>query len=132
MGDFSNTIKKLKPIASLFNQKGFVVQVTHETWTNAATQKYAAQLASILKQSGFNVAGPKQITYYIVQQSAPLEWGTSPGMINDAGLLFEALRPIFESTEKWTKREFDKTNKTLRLHFGGSAIFKSNGIVKIE
>ncbi len=128
----AQTINRLKGVAQIFNQKGYKIQVTHETWTNAATQKYASQLADILREAGFNVEGPKQITYYLIQASAPIEWGYSPGMLPDTGLLFDTLLPIFGSTEKWTKHNFDKMKNTLRLHFGGSTTFQRNGIVTIQ
>ena len=128
----SSVVKQLKLVARNFNAKNYEIQVTHETWTNAATQKYAAQLAAILTEAGFKVDGPNQITYYLIQQSAPVEWGTSPGMLNDVAPLFEKLLPIFGGTDRWTKKEFDKTANRLRIHFGGAASFKKDGVVVVE
>ncbi len=127
-----DTLTKLQPIAAVFNKNNYTIDVTHETWTNAATQKYVAQLSSLLRDAGFNVVGPKQITYYLVQESAPIEWGMSPGMLDDVGKLFDTLVPIFNNTERWTKREFPETNNKLRIHFGGSAVFQKNGVVIVE
>lgn len=128
----AQTINRLIPVAQVFNQKKYKIQITHETWTNAATQRYTSQLADILREAGFKVEGPKQITYYLIQESSPIEWGISPGMLPATDLLFKALLPVFGSKEKWTKRTFEKMQDTLRLHFGGSTTFKKNGIATIQ
>ena len=56
----------------------------------------------------------------------------SPGMLEDVSPLFESVMPLFGGADKWTKTEFDKTKNRLRLHFGGSASFKKNGVVIVE
>ena len=127
-----SVLQKLRPIAKRFSERQFEIEITHETWVNAPTQKYTLQLKSLLEKAGFKVLGPRQITVFLVQRSYPVELGFSPSMAVEANGFLEALLPIFTSTNGWSKRDFQEERKTLRFHIGGGAIFKKNGVVTIE
>ena len=114
-----------------FSEAGMTVRITHETWTNPATREYAAQIASLLREGGLEVAGPDQITYYLVTPSSPMEWGYNETDVARVGKLFAALAPLMGPTAKWTKATHQEAG-SIRLHFGGAAVFAANGIVELE
>ena len=61
----------VRQFAPEFSNAGMTVKITHETWSNPATREYAAQIASVLRESGVEVKGPEQITYFLVTPSSP-------------------------------------------------------------
>ena len=107
------------------------VTITHETWTNPPTRAYAAQLVSLLKEAGLRASGPEQITYYLINPSSPLEWGYNVADIPRAEKLYAALVPFMGPTTAWTKANHQEAG-SMRLHFGGSAVFSPDGTVELK
>ena len=126
-------VARIRSFASQFERAGFSVLITHETWTPPPTRQYAAQLADLLREGGLSVEGPNAITYFLVNQPSPLEWGYNQADVNGPYLesLYQALLTIIHHNPKWTKRAHQKQG-SVRIHFGGEAVFQPNGVVAVN
>jgi predicted nucleotide-binding protein len=123
-------VRALEPIAREFTSLSAVVTVSHETWIAAPTRMFTAQLASMLRDAGFSVDGPKFATVYLVEPSHPLEWGCGKALAHLLEPMMVVLRPVMEQPTPYPVREADGT--FFRLHFGGRAVFGTDGRVRLE
>lgn len=126
-------IERIRGFAPQFEREGFSVLITHETWTPPSTRRYAAQLADLLREGGLNVEGPNAITYFLVLPPSPLEWGYNESDLDSPHLdsLYQALLTIIHLNPKWTKKAHQKQG-SIRIHFGGEAVFQTDGIVAVN
>ena len=124
-------VESVRQFAPEFSNAGMIVKITHETWTNPATREYAVQIASMLRDGGINVTGPEQITYFLITPSSPIEWGYNETDVSLVEKLYVALAPLMGPTRKWTKAAHQEVG-SIRLHFGGVAMFAANGVVELE
>ena len=125
-------VARLREFASELNDAGFTVLITHETWSPPPTRRYAAQLAELLREGGLQVEGPKAITYFLVNPPSPLEWGYNEGDLSNPHLesLYQAVVTIIHGNPKWTKASHQKRG-SIRIHFGGEAVFEPDGVVAV-
>lgn len=126
-------VARIRELAPEFDGAGFSVRITHETWCPPPTRQYAAQLAGLLREGGLKVEGPQAITYFLVNSPSPLEWGyneadRSRPLLNS---LYRALLTIIHPNPKWTKASHQKRG-SVRIHFGGEAVFQPDGVVAIN
>ena len=124
-------VDAVRQFAPEFAAAGMSVAITHETWTNPATRQYAAQLASVLREGDVEVTGPEQITYFLITPSSPVEWGYNEADVARVEKLYTALAPLMGPTGKWTKAAHQAAG-SVRIHFGGEAVFAANGLVEVQ
>ncbi len=124
-------VEAVRRFAPEFAGVGMSVSITHETWTNPATRRYAAQLATVLQEGGVDVRGPEQITYFLITPSSPVEWGYNEGDVPRVEKLYTALAPLMGPTGKWTKAAHQAAG-SVRIHFGGEVVFAANGLVEVQ
>lgn len=126
-------VARVRGFSPQFERTEFSVLITHETWTPPPTRQYAAQLADLLREGGLSVEGPNAITYFLVTPPSPLEWGYNEADVNGPHLdsLYEALLTIIHPNPKWTKKAHQKQG-SVRIHFGGEAVFQSDGVVAVN
>ena len=125
-------VARLREFAPEFDGAGFSVLITHETWSPPPTRQYTTQLAGLLREGGLQVEGPKAITYFLVNPPSPLEWGYNEADLNSPHLdsLYRAVLTIIHPNPKWTKKAHQKRG-SIRIHFGGEAVFHPDGVVAV-
>ena len=125
-------VARLRGFASEAEATGFTVIITHETWSPPPTRQYAAQLARLLREGGLQVEGPKAITYFLVNSPSPLEWGYNEADMGHPHMesLYQAVLTIIHPNPKWTKASHQKPG-SVRIHFGGEAVFQPDGVVAV-
>jgi cell division protein FtsB len=125
-----NTVELLSKASGMFNQNDTEIHITHESWTTPSTRKFAEQLASMMREAGFNVTGPEFATVYLIGDVHPIEWGYNESQYEMLKYLYSTLSPIM-SCDNGAKRKL-KGEINFRIHFAGQAVFESNGKVKIK
>ena len=125
------TLPELAQTAVAFSEQAVEVKITHETWTSPATREFTRQLATLLREAGFNVAGPEFATVYLVGPAYPLEFGFNPDQQELMDQLYRALLPIIRPSKEYANRKSLAVG-TMRLHFGGQVVFNSDGAVVVE
>lgn len=123
-------VRDVQAFAPSFLRADIFIQITHETWSPPATQQYAAQLASLLREGGLQVQGPDQITYFLVTPASPIEWGYHDRDIPHIEVLYQALLKVIRPNTKWTKASHQE-HGSIRIHFGGQVVFEPNGMVAV-
>ncbi len=126
-----STLQALHSVGASFQRESIKIDITHETWVLPAVREFAAELAALLRDAGFNVSGPDTATVYLASPSYPIEWGFSAAQEETVNQLFTVLAPIIPANEHHGSRRTFATGR-VRIHFAGKPRFRKDGSASFE
>lgn len=118
----------LKRVRSRFSNRPLSVLVTYEPGAPPPTRQYAAELADLFRDAGFDVKGPDFATVYLLGPSFPMQAAYNDKDADVVSAVFEALGNVLKVQA--VHQTFPEGQA--RIHIAGRVTFAPNGTASIE